>query len=241
MGAARYMLYPNQPLTSVAIEVRFRGDLGVEKNRAIIQKRIRDDYPNLYVPNIDPKVAPATQPYRFEDESNKKGIQFSICNFGIYSRDYPGHKEFISELIRVLSIFGKDLDPLSVTRVGWRYINEMAFTRENNVIPVQRYLSRKGPMGFAVSKDTLALSHKVLLEEKNARLNIRLDSKDHTEQMGHEALLFDIDVFREFSPGMEMDHNKLVWHIQRLHGSAYRFFDASISATYRSYLKGESS
>lgn len=235
------MLYPNQPLTSVAIEIRFRGDLGVERSRAQIQQKVRDAYPNLFVPNIDPNVAPATQPFRFEDDARKNGIQFSICNFGIYSRDYPGHKALIAELTRVLSIFAKDLDPLRVTRIGWRYINEMAFTREQEKIPVHRFLSKSGPMGFAVSADTLAMSYKVLLEEKDARLNVRLDSKDHTEQMGHEALFFDIDIFKEYSPGIEMDQQKIIWHIQRLHGSAYRFFEGSINSTYRSYLKGETS
>lgn len=235
------MLYPNQPLTSVAIEIRFRGDLGVERNRARIQKKIRDIYPNLLVPNIDPNIAPAKQPFRFEDDSKQNGIQCSICNFGIYTRDYQGHKAFIAELTRVLSVFGEGLDPLRVTRIGWRYINEMAFTREQEKIPVHRFLSKSGPMGFAVSKNALALSHKVLLEEKDVRLNIRLDSKDHTEQMGHEALFFDIDTFKEYAPGTEMDRQKIIWHIQRLHRSAYRFFESSINPTYRSYLEGENS
>ena len=70
------MLYPNQPLTSVAIEVRFRGDLGVEKHRCDIQAEIRDRYPNLFVPNAQENVAPATQPFRFQDNENKNGLQF---------------------------------------------------------------------------------------------------------------------------------------------------------------------
>lgn len=234
------MIYPNQPLTSVAIEIRFRGDLGVEKNRHKIQQKIRSEYPNLLVPNAEVNVAPATQPFRFQDESDKNGIQFSICNFGIYSRQYPGHKAFIGELVRVLSLFCDGLDPLQVTRIGWRYINEIAFTRENGNIPVRHFLSKGGPMGFAVGRDTLALSHRTLVEDRDARLNVRLESKEHAERMGHEALIFDIDIYKEYSPGTEMDQNKIVWHLQRLHSSAYKIFESSITPSYRSYLKGDS-
>lgn len=233
-------LYPNQPLVEVATEVRFEGDLNVEAVRPKYQDMIRGEYPRLLVSGAQEGVAPSLQPIRFEDDKSGSGLQLAINSFSYYSREYPGHEAFLGHVSEKLHLFLDLLKTVRVTRVGWRYINALPFTRENGSLPLSRFFRDNYVFGNALKDGFEDLSCQLSLPIKDKRLNVKLQSAQSAMEPGAEVLLLDIDAFGVYSPSVAMDAAAVMAEVQSAHELAYETFEALISDNYRAFLKGES-
>ena len=160
-------LYPNQPLIEVASEIRFKGDLSIEDNKARFQSIVADTYPTLHVPRAKEGVSPALQPIRFESEENGSGIQLAINRFGYYTKAYPGHEAFYDEMGAQLAKLLSFTENLAVTRIGWRYINEIPYTRENGQLPFNRYFKDNEYFGNLLSQNITNAMFRFTKEEND--------------------------------------------------------------------------
>lgn len=233
-------LYPNQPLVEVATEVRFEGDLNVEMIRPKYQGMIRDQYPRLMVSGAQEGVAPSLQPIRFEDEDKRSGMQLAINSFSYFSHEYPGHEVFLAQATEKLGMFLGLLGAVRVTRVGWRYINSLPFTRENGSLPLSRFFQDNDVFGNALKDDFEDLSCHLSMPKKGKHLNVKLQSALSTVELGAETLILDIDAFGMYSPSVSMDAPAVMAEIHSMHNLAYDTFESLISDNYRAYLKGGS-
>jgi uncharacterized protein (TIGR04255 family) len=231
-------LYPNQPLTEVATEVRFKGNLLVETIRADFQSRISEEYPVLLVPGAKAGIAPPLQPYRFERQDGLAGVQLAINSFSYYSREYPGHKSFLAGVEKALSIFSDLVNSIEVTRIGWRYINEIPFTREDGLLPLDRFFREDSIFGDSINRDIRDLSYKATLPINDKQLSIKLDCAKLDEEMGEETFLLDIDAFDIKVSAVQMQTAAALGDIAALHTVAYDAFESLISEDYRAFLKG---
>jgi len=185
-------------------------------------------------------VAPFLQPIRFEDEDKRSGIQLAINSFSYYSREYPGHGTFLTQVSEKISMFLGLLGKVRVTRVGWRYINALPFTRENGSLPLSRFFKDNHVFGNALKDEFEDLSCHLSLPSNEKRLNVKLQSAQSTGEPGAEVLILDIDAFGLFSPSIIMDTPAVMAEVQSTHDLAYETFEALISDNYRAFLKGES-
>jgi len=233
-------LYPNQPLVEVATEVRFEGDLNVERVCPEFQGLIRDHYPRLLVPGAQEGVAPSLQPIRFEDADRREGVQIAVNSFSFFSREYPGHDSFLTKASENLGLFLRLLGTVRATRIGWRYINALPFTRENGRLPLSRFFRDSNIFGDSLKDEFEDYSCNLTLPKDGTHLNVKLQSAESTVEPGAEVLVLDIDAFAIYKPSTNMDAGAIMTVIQASHDLAYETFEGLISDNYRAFLQGKS-
>jgi uncharacterized protein (TIGR04255 family) len=231
-------LYPNQPLVEVATEVRFKGDLSIEKVRADYQGKIRSQYPNLLVPGAKQGIAPPLQPFRFESEDRLSGIQLAINSLSYFSREYLGHEDFLSEINNALDMLIKLVGPIEVTRIGWRYVNAIPFTRDNGLLPLDKYFGENHVFGNALRQQIKDLSYRVLVPITDGQVHVKLESAESSKEPGMEILLLDIDASRLHEPSSKMQLDEVMKEIEVHHEVAYKTFEDLITDSYRGFLRG---
>ncbi len=231
-------LYPNQPLINVATEVRFRGDLRVETIRPQYHRSIRSEYPQLMVPGAEEGVAPALQHYRFENDRRTRGIQLAVHSFSCYSRDYPGHHEFLAATTRLLETFVRLIGELYVNRIGWRYINAIPFARESGLVPLHRFFQQIFGMDLTRDHRFTSVDCRATQPIDDALLNMTLQTVSSKDAPEEESLLLDIDAFQSFE-SERMEAPSIMTEIRRVHSSGYGVFENLITENYRAHLRGK--
>lgn len=229
-------LYPNSPLLEVAFEVRFAGEPSVEARRHEFFEKIRKDYPDVFVPNPHEGVAPALQSYRFRQEEAGAQVLIAINSFSFVHSNYRGHAQLISEAIRLYQLLTSTVTIERITRVGWRYVNAIPFSREGGEIPLNRFL-REAPVVLPGSRSGFKkINLRASTSYKDVDAAIRLESALH-EDNENEVLIFDIDVFKMFDKSDKQPNvNRMANH---LHEVGREIFEDSITEPYRQYLKGD--
>lgn len=230
--------YPNQPLKEVSAELRFYGEPNVEAKRGDFFELVREIYPLVFVPPLNPSVHPALQHYRFEKENRNAGISLAINSIGYFQREYEGADAFISEFKRIVGI-AKDLFGMrNYSRIGWRYINTIAFARVDGQIPLEVYF-KNPPSLFSIDSNQFSnINFYATTKYEEELVSVRLLSGQDNKE-GSELLIFDIDVYQEELKAKNFNYGNVSSSIERLHNIARNFFEESITDNYRKYLQDE--
>lgn len=232
-------LYPNQHLVEVATEVRFRGDLSVEQARSEFQRKIFSDYPVLKAPNALQGVAPSLQPYRFETEAGHAGVQLSINSISYFAKAYQGCDEFLDAVNKATVAFFELIEHIDATRVGWRYINAIPFTREENgLLPLKRFFKENEIFGSALTLDLEQVNYSAVNSLEDCQLNVKIVTSTDVARADEEVIILDIDAFKTFSPTTVMDNTDMLSAIRHTHDIARSVFENLITDNYREFLKG---
>lgn len=232
-------IYPNQPLVEVVFEIRFPGDLGVECEKHHFWKKIRDQYPKVYVPKPTQDEAVALMPYKFRSEDGHTTVMLALNSFAVSSSSYPGFERFRGEVMRLYEIFSKIYSIYTVTRIGWRYINVIPFLRENGVIPIDRYLK----LGFKIPETIPERFKSLSLTFESSGINgvsiiTRLDTLKRSDKT-EEALLLDFDYGRTNEDGSDLQFKKVPAYLDEAHANTRQLFEDFITDEYRQYLRGD--
>jgi len=231
------VLYPNQPLREVACEVRFRGNLSIESNRYKYQKIISDTYPKLYVPGIDPSVAPPLQHYRFKSEDNVRTVQIAINSIGFTETVYTGYESFTEEFFRIYKLATEVFSLEKITRIGWRYINEISFSREDGMIPLGKFIKSTPKLLSTLSDDYINIDMIAIQPYEKVKLGISIRSVNLSHS--DERIILDIDAFDDDMKLLDINANEIPDHIENLHYVARNTFENFITEDYRTYLRGD--
>lgn len=230
-------LYPNQPLTDVACEVRFVGEMQVECERYKFWDRIRDAYPKILVPYAKDGSAPALQHYKFRAENDVRTVSVALNSIAFSEIRYSGHTSFINEFERLIGIFHDTYPRLGeIKRIGWRYINVISYSREEGRVPLCRFLKLDIPLPSKFFDNTSALDLSWTGQCMGGELTIHVGTllkKDASEQ---EGLLLDID-FAQTRKGIAWSQIPAV--IREGRSNCRKVFEDLITDGYRQYLKGE--
>jgi uncharacterized protein (TIGR04255 family) len=114
---------PNSPLGEVVFEVRFPGDLTLPRAWGDIQKKLADEFPQLFVPVLNPGDAPALTPYRLSSADGAEMVTLSLNSMAFITRRYRTFDEFRARYVRILEAFTSSFVPPKLTRTGLRYVN----------------------------------------------------------------------------------------------------------------------
>jgi uncharacterized protein (TIGR04255 family) len=227
-------IYPHSPLREVVAEIRFGGEIAIETKRDLFFEKVRDKYPDVYVPQNVPGKSAALQAYQFEDPDKERGTALAINRFAFYERSYSGHEAFIGEFLRLANLVSEFYGVDKLNRVGWRYINIIPFVRQRQIIRVGDVLN----LALSVGEEPVRKFHDLNLEwvspADEGVLITRLQSATESPSK-QEILKLDFDSFatEELSMGNLRETTTLV------HNHARLMFERMITNEYRQYLRGE--
>lgn len=224
-------IYPNSPLVEVIFEIRFPGEPVVECRRDTFYELVRKDYPKVFVPSANLGL----EPYRFEKEDESSGIMLAINKLSYYSRKYPGFKEFRKEVIKLITSFRKAYPKISkLNRTGFRYVNIIPFTREEGIVPMDKFVNLKiqAPSSIPDKYDKISIGF--VSKRSSGSVTTRVESMSAAEKSA-EAILLDIDYAKEKNLSIS-NYRK---YLDISHQNARQLFEDLITDRYRMYLRGE--
>lgn len=228
-------IYPNSPLSEVIFEIRFTGEPLVECRRDIFFDYIRDDYPKVLVPSVKSGSSVALEPYHFVKEDRSSGIMLAINKLSYYSSKYQGFVQFEKEALRLIGLFKKSYPKIkALNRTGFRYVNIIPFTREDDVVPLDRFLNIKLQLPTMVPERYNNISIGFISKIKDGSVTTRVETLKADDQ-NRELMLLDIDYAKEGKLLM-VDVKK---YLNESHKYARRLFEELITDNYRMFLKGE--
>ncbi|MFH2070973.1 MAG: TIGR04255 family protein [Elusimicrobiota bacterium] len=230
----KYKVYPNSPLIEVVFEIRFPGEPSIECHRDRFYKRIRKDYPNILVPIIKEGIPLALESYRFEKKDQSSGIMVSMNKLAYYSRKYQGYNDFRNKVVKIFDLFGKLFKINKLNRVGLRYINVIPFTREEGLVPLEKFLKIKLVFPESIPNQIENLSTIFISKIKNGSITTKLESM-RTPDKGREALLLDFD----YAKNENLFFQKVKCYLKESRFHVHKIFEDLITTDYRKYLKGE--
>ena len=223
-------VYPNSPLVEVVCEIRFPGELAIECRRDEFYEKIRDKYPTILVPQAGDRSAP----YRFENQNRNAEIMLALNRFSFHDKDYSGHKRFIKEFIELVKKLNQTYSLKKLARVGWRYINVIPFTREDGIVPLQRFVSVDVSLPEGVSDQFENLSMVLISKVPDGTITTRIESIIRSDDQ-QEALLLDFD----FALTEKLAFSKIHSCVRKAHSETRALFENLITDDYRQYLRGE--
>lgn len=231
----KYEIYPNSPLVEVIFEIRFPGEPIVEGRRDIFYDLVRADYSTLLVPQTKEGGFVALEPYRFEKMDRSSGMMLAVNKFSYYCRKYPGFESFKKEVIKLIEKFTRAYPKINkLSRTGFRYVNIIPFTREEGVVPLDRFLNIKFQIPTAIPEKYTNISLGVIAKTKGGSITTRVETLASTDQ-GGEALLLDFDYAKE----KELSINNVNKYLDESHDYSRQLFEDLITDNYRMFLRGE--
>ncbi len=185
-------IYPNSPLVEVVCEIRFSAELAIECRRNEFFDKIRNKYPKILIPQPSTGQANPLAPYRFENEKHNAGIMLAINRFAFYEKDYSGHRKFISEFKRLTKILLEIYSLKDLQRLGWRYINIIPYSREDGIVPINRFVAAgiRVPEGISDQFENLGIVF--VSRVAGGTITTKIESIIRQEDQ-QEALLLDFD------------------------------------------------
>lgn len=226
--------HPNSPLAEVVFEIGFPGETAIECRRHEIQDRLRDSYPNLIVPAVQPGMLLGYEPYRFEKGDSSAGVILSLNRFGHYSRAYPGFKVFGAECLKLIQLFSAVIPVKTLTVVGLRHINIIPFVREDGLIPFEYFFVLGEKLLELLPSKFENLSMTFVFPMEGSKITTHIESIINN-QMGQEAILLDF----YYAKVGELDLSECQNCLDEAHTQSASLFNQLITQNYRDYITGE--
>jgi uncharacterized protein (TIGR04255 family) len=218
------------PLNLAVLEVRFPGDPLVETLRGEFYQKVRSDFPQLHVPNIDPNQAPALQPYRFASEDGGRWLLVALNAFayGVSGLSYESFETFKQGWQDYFGAF-REVYPNApgMTRIGLRYLNHLPFARDvnDNIISSTVHMPT---IGNLPARNSLFVTEKVI---EGGLIRIVIDTTQ--EGLHPNEVLLDFDFFFQATVSSPIPFNDLDTHLETAHGVTKHLFQELVSEEYR--------
>ncbi|MCG2726383.1 MAG: TIGR04255 family protein [Elusimicrobia bacterium] len=229
------IIYPNAPLVEAVFEIKFHGDLTIECHRNKFFNKVRNEYPELFVPLSKEGVSLPLQPYLFKKSDKTASIGLSINSLIINIKKYTGYSSFKTEALKAISCFSKIFPHIkSLKRTGLRYINIIPFTRETGNIPINNYLNIDILLPKSIPSSFKNLSFTFEAQVKKAGvIRTRIESAVSGKS---EALILDFDYAKQNST---LNIKSIEKHLDESHKFTKSIFEELITNEYRKIMKNE--
>ncbi|MBL9027445.1 MAG: TIGR04255 family protein [Myxococcales bacterium] len=224
--------YPNQQLRAVSLETFFQGRFAVFSRLEQVQARHSGRLPHLFVPSSREGEAPALRPYHLKSEDQRESLAVAINQATYVSFDYPGYPVFVE---RALELIGSSLDIFGVnelTRVVYRYDNELAVSREKNSSLVLSDILK-----FSLPDGSTADVQSVDLQWSRPWPSGVLGGRVWTEQDKQGVEILKLSIFAGVQPGRSL--GELAQTAAASHEAARATFESMITDKFRLFLQGK--
>ena len=223
--------YPNAPVREVVFEIRFPGEPAVECRRDRLFERVRDEFPDVFVPaQTRPEVGHAALlPYKFAASDGSRSLLCALNLFAYSSTRYPGFTPFRDEALRWLREFQTDVPLRRLIRTGLRYVNMIPLMPDS---PLHELLAIQLSLGSYSPEALRNVSLSLEIPRSGGTLNMRLGPAATTDG---PLLILDFDYVK--TADLEFDH--LADYLQESHDETKALFESLVTERYRAYLQGE--
>lgn len=224
--------FPRSPLIYVVCQLQFHELLSVSKEPIEFQERVRDGFPQLermhqWELRVDGDQSSARNTiWKFSSRDQRDTLSLRTTSLALESRGYRDFPSFLAKLTPALQAMRDTYRLEQYTRVGLRYINEVARPFRDGQRPDWRsWLNSELLPAFALRDDLGGYggsAHSVTMIRDNGTCTLRyginrgqLDSKDG------EALVLDIDystrtaVESEFVADLLRSYNDWIYRLFR--------------------------
>lgn len=237
--------YSKSPIQEALIDVKV--SYGAEFNLNSVESlhdEFREDLPqktarNSVVFSINPEEGSSVNNsevdgfmFRAGDGSRvlqitKEGFTFSLIN------TYSGWEEFFGEAMRYWEIFLNKLAPISINRLGIRYVNKINIPKETDNL--SDYFTTQASLGGITNKPTELFLRAVIPHDKN--ICIVTEATNQTLVVGDEqGFILDIDVFNE-EPFNASEKQKLTEQLEELRAVKNDVFQKSLTSKTKDMFK----
>jgi uncharacterized protein (TIGR04255 family) len=158
----------------------------------------------------------------------------AINRFSFHEKKYSGHKRFIKEFNDLVKTISQTYSLKKLARVGWRYINVIPFTREDGIVPLQRFISINVNLPEGMSDKFENVSIVFISKAPGGTITTRIESIIRSNDQ-QEALLMDFD----FAMTEKLSFSRINSCVSRAHAQTRAIFENLITDDYRQYLRGE--
>ena len=227
---------PNAPLIEAMFELRFPGEPAVLTTLDQYYDSIRQCFPQVFVPNAQPGIAPALQPWEFKNAEGTRWVSMSINTFAVHVLDYMNHEDFRSLALPLADKFCEQFQISHLTRVGTRFVNQIVLLRTpGQPIPLSDYLNIRFQFPAIVDPSTLEDIHvQFATRREDAQLVVGLHHiREQAAQPESLVLELDCGIVDNVSSG------RLSEHLDVVHGCVEDLFAALASDAYMKYMRGE--
>lgn len=225
-------VYPNSPLQEVVLEVRFPGEPAIETHRDEFFEIVREEFPDVLLPFVQPGQAVALQPYHFRSSDESRSLITALNRFAYVTRRYPGWESYRNEALKWLTKFGEQFRLTRLTRTGLRYINKIPFA-PGPMVPIHRFLNLGLSLGREVKQLRDASLYLVIPSGEIGSLSVRIGSDQGDPSRGIMFLDFD------FAHEGALKFSDAEALFETSHTETKRFFEELITSEYRAYLEGK--
>jgi len=227
---------PNAPLVEAVFEMTFSGEPIVLTRLHEYFDFIRDSYPALWVPNAQPGIAPALQPWEFKRPDGKRWVAISVNSFAYHVSDYVDYADFRKDVVPLAKRFCDLYRIERVNRFAARYVNNIALLRlPSEPIRLGNYLNLGIQLPPAIDGEALEDIHLHFTAKiKDSQIVVNLH---HAlgEQGRPESLLLVLDC----AVVSDVPTADLEAHLDKVHAAIEDSFAALAAEPYMQFLKGE--
>lgn len=228
--------YPNQQLHAVSLETYFHGELAALGALGRIQRLVRDDLPNLFVPNAQDGEPLALKPYQLRSVDQKKSLALAVNQATYISYDYPGYSSFREEALSRLEPALKEFGVSGLNRVVYRYENEIGLGRsDQGTLAVDALFPGIFPNALVAGASGMTRTINSAYEEvwrANGRSGIKGFSA-RVEEQGPAGVILRVGIVGSIETFDRMDLGAAA---DEAHDVAVSLFENLISESFRKFI-----
>jgi uncharacterized protein (TIGR04255 family) len=205
---------PGAPLKIALVQVRYRTVLAIERPEdvATFQERLGGSYelidrqltPSVRVFVGDQILEPSPPPlaeslFRFQDRDNGWWVALSSSSLGFEASRYRRFPDFAAEFRRVVRHLLEVFAPKTQTRLGMRYINEIADPRLEGSMTAILVPSLVAPLGTELGTDLVSSLSELRFQQPDGLFVLRHGL------VGPATYVLDFDYFDEEERPFDVD------------------------------------
>ncbi|MBF0568832.1 MAG: TIGR04255 family protein [Nitrospirae bacterium] len=216
-------------------EIRFPEEPVIECRRDVFYESVRSEYSQVLVPQTKTGGVVALEPYIFERRDKSSGLMLAMNRFSFYCRKYQGFAEFKKMFLKILRGFRLAYPKIDkLTRTGFRYVNIIPFTREDGVLPFNKFLKMNIQTPPSIPSQYENISLGLISKTDGGSITVRFETMLSVNQ-GGEAILLDLDFVKE----KDLSIQSVGKYLEESHVFLLQLFEDLITDDYRAFLRGD--
>lgn len=224
--------FKSAPLVETIFEIRFPAELAIEYSKDKYYEKIKEEFPQIFIPKTITSEAYALEPYQFLNTEGTQLILLAINKFAFITRIYENFQTFKQECLNCLTPFLELYNKIStLKRVGLRYVNHIPVSKEGEFIPVEKYLNFGYKLPDTISNRLSLFSSEFVTKVGNGKLRAIIQY----ESSPKDIIILDFDYFLE----KQLSSSEISTYLEESHRHTEEIFLSLITEEYKKIMEGD--
>ncbi len=218
------------PLVEVIFEIRFPAELSIECKKDEYYEKIRNNYPNIYVPTITSPEPYPLKTYEFKNNEETEMLRFSINRFSVHSYIYKSFDWFKERASKYPKLFCKMFKINVLRRTGLRYINHInLLPSPDEILPIDQVLNVNIKLPEAIPTNLKDINLQFVTKFDQGNLKVLIQHQRITREVYEERIVLDLDYFLT----KDLHAEKIDEYLNLSHANTKKVFEALITKFYK--------